>query len=270
MIVLVAGAAGRLGRRLVPVLVARGHVVRGLVRAEARVAAVEAQGATPVVADLRGDVEWAVDGCDAAIFVAGARRREDFGAIDGGGAAKLAEAADRFELRRFVLCSAIGADEPERREAPLRDFLEAKRFAERRLQRLDVPWTIVRFGGLTDAPGTGQITTTPDGRRPLTISRDDAAATLMGALERPHLARRLVAVIEGDRRVGEALDAVEPAPLPPVHNSGLGAAQSTNPPPDPAMLFADAPILDTEVDYEGDGPLAPEVVDNDDPSPGAP
>jgi hypothetical protein len=27
---------------------------------------------------------------------------------------------------------------------------------------------------------------------------------------------------------------------------------------------------DASVDYEGDGPLAPEVVDNDDPSPGGP
>jgi nucleoside-diphosphate-sugar epimerase len=270
MIVLVAGADGRLGRRLVRLLVAHGHVVRGLIRTEAQVGAVEAQGATAVVADLHGDVEWAVDGCAAAIFAAGARRRGDFGAIEGGGAAKLAEAADRFELGRFVLCSAIGADEPERRRAPLRNFLEAKQFAERRLRHLNVPWTIVRFGGLTDAPGTGRITTMVDGRNPLTISRDDAAATLIGALERPSLARRLVEVVEGDWRIAEALDAVEPAPLPPVHNSGLGAAQTTNPPPDPAMLFPDAAPLDSDVDYEGDGPPVPEVIDNDDPSPRIP
>jgi hypothetical protein len=36
------------------------------------------------------------------------------------------------------------------------------------------------------------------------------------------------------------------------------------------MLFPDASVLDTEVDYEGDGPLAPEVIDNDDPSPRIP
>jgi hypothetical protein len=110
----------------------------------------------------------------------------------------------------------------------------------------------VRFGGLTHVPGTGHVTTTADGRKPLTISRDDAAATLMGALERPYLARRLVEVVEGDRRIAEALDAVEPAPLPSVRNSGPAVA------------------LDTEVDYEGDGPLAPEVIDNDDPSPRVP
>jgi uncharacterized protein YbjT (DUF2867 family) len=137
-----------------------------------------------------------LDGCDAAIFAAGARRRGDFGEIDGGGAAKLAEAADRFELRRFVLCSAIGADQPDHRRAPLRDFLAAKQVAEQRLRRLDLPWTIVRFGGLTDAPATGHITTTPHGRNPLTISRDDAAATLMGALERPYLASLSVSIYD--------------------------------------------------------------------------
>lgn len=270
MIVLVAGADGRLGRRLVSLLAARGHVVRALVRTDEQVAALEEQGATTLVADLRGDVEWAVDGCDAAIFAAGARRRGDFGAIDGGGAAKLAEAADRFELRRFVLCSAIGADEPERRGAPLRDFLAAKQFAEQRLQRLDLPWTIVRFGGLTEDPGTGHIATTADGSTARTISRDDAAATLTGALDRPFLARQLVEVVAGERRIADVLDAVEPAPLPPVHNHGLGAAQASNPPADPEMLYPDAAVLDTEVEYDGDGPLAPELIDNDDPSPGIP
>jgi nucleoside-diphosphate-sugar epimerase len=270
MIVLVAGADGRMGRRLVSLLIARGHVVRGLVRADEQAGALEVQGAKPLVADLRGDVEWAVDGCDAAIFAACARRQGDFGAIDGGGAAKLAEAADRFELRRFVLCSAIGADDHLRRRAPLREFLAAKQFAEQRLRRLDLPWTIVRFGGLTDAPGTGRITTTVDGCSALTISRDDAAVTLTGALERPHLARLLVEVVGGDRRIADALDAVEPAPLPPIRHSGLGAAQATNPQPDPAMLFPDASVVDAEVDYQGDGPLAPEVIDNDDPSPRIP
>jgi uncharacterized protein YbjT (DUF2867 family) len=208
-----------------------------------------------------------VEGSKAAIFAAGARRRGDLGAIDGGGAAKLAEAADRFGLQRFVLCSAIGAGAPERRQAPLRDFLAAKHFAERRLEHLGLAWTILRFGSLTDGGGTGRITTAVDGRRPLTISRGDAALTLVETLDRPHLARRLVEVVEGDRRIADVLDAVEPAPLPPVHNSGLGAAQATSPPPDPAMLFPDAGPLDAAVEYDGDGPLAPEVVDNDDPSP---
>jgi uncharacterized protein YbjT (DUF2867 family) len=270
VIVLVAGADGRLGRLLVGLLSDRGHTVRGLVRTDAHEAAVAQLGATPVLADLRGDVEWAVDGCEAAIFAAGARSRGEFGAVDGGGAAKLAEAADRFELRRFVLCSALGADAPapDGRSALLHDFLAAKHHAEERLRRLDLPWTILRFGGLTSGPGTGRIATTAGGAR--TISRADAAATVVEALTRGHLARQVVAVVEGDRHIADALDAIEPPDLPPVQPSGLATGQSYGAPADPEMLLPDAERLDTAVEYEGDGPLPPAVVDNDDPSPNVP
>src|ERR1700754_351157 len=155
MIVLVAGANGRLGGLLVALLLGRGHAVRGLVRAQEEAKALEEIGATGLVGDLRGDVEWTAEGCDAAIFAAGARHRSELGAIDGAGAAKLAESADRYDLRRFVLCSAVGAGAPERREGPLREFLEAKHYAERRLAKLELPWTILRFGRLTDTTGTG-------------------------------------------------------------------------------------------------------------------
>jgi uncharacterized protein YbjT (DUF2867 family) len=270
MIVLVAGANGRLGGLLVALLRGRGHAVRGLVRRPEEAAALEELGAEAVIADLRGDVESTADGCDAAIFAAGARHRSELAAIDAGGAAKLAEAADRFELRRFILCSAVGAGAPERREGPLREFLAAKHGAERRLERLDMPWTILRFGRLTDAIGTGRIATALPLATPVTLSRDDAALTVVEALARDHLARQVVHVIAGDRHVADALDAIEPRELPPVQAAGLGAAQTDNPPPDPAMLRSDASPLDADVDYEGEGPLPPELVTNDDPAPGMP
>jgi hypothetical protein len=52
--------------------------------------------------------------------------------------------------------------------------------------------------------------------------------------------------------------------------SSLGDAQSQNPPDDPEMLEPDAGELDTDVDYEGDGPPEPEERDNEDPAPNAP
>src|SRR4051794_18979774 len=271
MIVLVAGADGRLGRLLVTSLIARGHAVRGLVRTPEQATTLGALGATPLLADLRGDIEWAAVGCDAAVFAAGARRRSDLGAIDGGGAAKLAEAAVHFGLGRFVLCSAVGAAAPERsRAVPLREFLRAKWYAEQRVRRLALPWTILRFGRLIDTSRRGRITTAIDGRRPLTIGRHDAAATVVEALARPHLAHRVVEVVEGDRHIGDALDAVQPAALPWARNSGLAAFQALNPKPDPEALFPDAAPLDAAVEYEGEGPLPPEVTGNDDPAPGIP
>jgi nucleoside-diphosphate-sugar epimerase len=270
MNVLVAGANGRLGGLLVALLLGRGHAVRGLVRSEDEAGALEEIGAKALVGDLRGDVEWAADGCDAAIFAAGARHRSELRAIDGAGAAKLAEAADRFELRRFILCSAVGAGAPERRDGALREFLAAKHYAERRLAKLDMPWTILRFGRLTDTTGTGRISTELPPGTSVTLSRDDAALAVVEALSRAHLARQVVHVIDGDRHVADALDAIEPPPLPPVQPTGLAAGQADHPAGDPGMLAGDASPLDTDVDYEGDGPLPPEIVGNEDPAPGIP
>jgi nucleoside-diphosphate-sugar epimerase len=270
MIVLVAGAGGRVGELVVALLLARGHEVRGLVRAEKQIGDLEALGATPVMADLRGDVEWVTDRCDAVIFAASARHTADLGAIDAGGAAKLAEAAARSDVRRFVLCSAVGADRPDDREEPIRTFLSAKHQAERRLHDLELPWTVLRFGRLTDAPGTGRIGTALPGAEAVTLSRDDAALTAVEALDRSNLVHRTINVIDGDRHVAEALDAIEPEPLPPSRPSGLAAGQPDNPTSERNRLATDAGPFDPLVDFEGEGEPPPEIVGNDDPAPGIP
>jgi uncharacterized protein YbjT (DUF2867 family) len=277
MIVLLAGAHGRLGARVAALLMHRGHTVRGLVRTDGQAEALRGVGAEAVVADLRGDVEWTADGCDAAVFAAGARHRGDLGAIDAAGAAKLAEAAYRYEHQRFVLCSVIGADRPERARGGVREFLAAKHHAERRLAGLDVPWTVLRFGRLTEAPGTGRIETEIRPDVPLTLSRDDAALAVGDALVRPHLVRCAVAIVAGDRHVRDALDAVAPQPLPPPpearsYDGGapLGVAQADNPPDARDMIASDAAPLDADVEWVGDGPVPPEPVGNEDPAPGIP
>ena len=276
MFVLLAGAHGRLGARVTALLLGRGHGVRALVRTEAQAAALRDAGADAVVADLRGDVEWTANGCDAAVFAAGARHRGELGAVDAGGAAKFAEAAYRYEHVRFVFCSVIGAGRPDRADGGVGEFLAAKHHAERRLARLDIPWTILRFGRLTEAPGNGRIDVRIAPGMPLTLSRDDAALAVVEALGRPHLARRAVPVVDGDRQVADALDAVPPRPLPRPQaaptgrRATLGAAQADNPPDAPDMIEPDAAPLDADVEWEGDGPLPPEPVGNEDPAPGIP
>jgi hypothetical protein len=52
--------------------------------------------------------------------------------------------------------------------------------------------------------------------------------------------------------------------------ASLGDAQSSNPPDDPDMIEPDAEYLDTDTDYEGDGPEPPEERGNEDPSPNMP
>lgn len=273
---LVAGAHGRLGSRVVDLLLRRGHLVRALVRTPAQAAVLQDAGAETVVTDLSQDVEWTAEGCDAAVFAAAARHRSELGSIEAGGAAKLAEAADRYEFTHFVLSSVVRIGRPEPRSGAAREFLAAKQSAERRLATLELPWTILRFGQLTEHPGDGRISTVVRPGAPLTTSRDVAALAIADALERPHLARQVVNVVDGARRVADALDAIEPLPLPPPGSAPareavpLGAAQADNPPDDPKMIFPDASPLDADVEWVGEGPVPPEPVGNDDPAPGIP
>lgn len=52
--------------------------------------------------------------------------------------------------------------------------------------------------------------------------------------------------------------------------ASLGEAQSSNPPDDPEYIEEDAPPLDSDVEYEGEGSPPPEERDNEDPAPNAP
>ena len=144
------------------------------------------------------------------------------------------------------------------------------------LTDLLLPWTSLRFGALTEAAGDGRIATTIAPGQPLTLSRDDAAIVVAETLRRSHLAHQAVPVIDGDRVIGEALDAVPPRPLPAPERPptgaavSLGAAQADNPPDAADMIASDAAPLDADVEWDGEGPVAPEPVGNEDPRPGSP
>lgn len=72
MRVFIAGATGALGRRVVPILAARGHVVVGLSRRDENDAALKAMGAEPRRADLfdAASVAKAAEGCDVVMHLA--------------------------------------------------------------------------------------------------------------------------------------------------------------------------------------------------------
>jgi uncharacterized protein YbjT (DUF2867 family) len=191
MKVLVAGAHGKTARRLVWILTEDGHEVRGLVRKEEQMPDVEADGAEPVLVDLEeeeveGAVGEAVEGCDAIIFAAGAgpgsgaARKET---MDYGGAAKLVEAAEEREVRRYLMLSSMGADDPEGGVEAMRPYLRAKSRADERLKSSSLAYTIIRPGSLTEDKGTGSIEAAEKIGRRGEIPREDVARTFADALE---------------------------------------------------------------------------------------
>src|SRR5918999_6394187 len=214
MKVLIAGAHGKTARRLVRMLREDGHEVRGLVRKEEQLPDVEADGAEPVRVDLEeeeveGAVGRAVEGCDAIVFAAGAgpgsgaARKET---MDYGGAAKLVEAAEKRGVRRYLMLSSMGADDPEGGSEAMRPYLLAKARADERLRDSGLDYTIIRPGSLTNDEGRGTIEAAETLGRRGEISREDVARTFAEALELENTYGKTFEILAGDTPIREALE----------------------------------------------------------------
>jgi uncharacterized protein YbjT (DUF2867 family) len=188
MDVVIAGGHGQVALRLARLLSARGERVRSLVRNPDHADDISAAGAEPVVADMEAleDLSSFVTGADAVVFAAGAgpgsgaeRKRT----VDYGAAVKLIEAAQAAGVRRYVIVSSIGADDPSAGSEAMRPYLQAKADADAALASSGLDYTIVRPGHLTDDPGTARVAV---GERLeyADITRDDVAAVLVGVLGR--------------------------------------------------------------------------------------
>jgi uncharacterized protein YbjT (DUF2867 family) len=212
--VLVAGANGTTASHLVRMLVQDGHEVRGLVRKEEQLSNVEEMGAQPVLVDLEqeeveGGVGEAVEGCDAIVFAAGAgpgsgpERKET---MDYGGAVKLVDAAEKHGVRRYLMLSAMGADDPESREEAMQPYLSAKARADERLMNSDLDYTVIRPGSLTDEEETGTGDAAESLGRYGEIPREDVARTFAAALEAENTYRKKFELLAGDAPIPEALE----------------------------------------------------------------
>ncbi len=210
MRVTVAGGHGQIAMLLHPLLVERGHEVRGLVRNPDHVDAVRAAGAEPVLCDLEAeaDIAAAVGAVDAVVFAAGAgpgsgaaRKRT----LDRDAALKLIDVARRNGIQRYVMVSAMKPEQPRGNEV-FRVYLRAKAEADAALRDSGLDWTIVRPGRLTDEPGTGHVTIAPELER-ADIPRADVATVLAEALEMPATIGSQFEVVSGDTPIREALAA---------------------------------------------------------------
>lgn len=213
MKIVIAGGHGKIALRLERLL---GADAVGLVRNPAHVADVEAGGALAVVLDLESatvdEVAKVLEGADAAVFAAGAGpgsgvARKD--TVDRAASVLLADAAERAGVRRFVQISSMGAGRPP---APGSDevwaaYLTAKTEAEDDLRRRDLDWTILRPGGLTDAPGNGRVRLAPQVPRG-TVPRDDVAAVIVALLAEPRTAGLTLELVSGDAPISSAVASV--------------------------------------------------------------
>jgi uncharacterized protein YbjT (DUF2867 family) len=216
MDVVVAGGAGKIGLRLLRLLHQNGHRARGLIRKEEQGAALRSAGAEPALVDLETvsvpDLAIAIKGADSIVFAAGAgpgSGEERKRTVDYGGAVKLIEAAQHEGIRRYVIVSSVGADDPEATGASgtFAVYLQAKHDADEKLRESGLDYTIVRPGPLTDDGATGKVTIGKHLDRS-EIPRDDVAAVLFAALGADNTIGKDFDLMGGDTPIDEAVAAV--------------------------------------------------------------
>jgi uncharacterized protein YbjT (DUF2867 family) len=214
MDIVIAGAHGKIARRLARLLVARGDSVRGLIRNPDHAEDLRADGSEPVLLDLEAaepeQVGEAVAGADAVVFAAGAgpgSGPERKLTVDRDGAIKLLGGARAADVPRYVMVSSVGAESPPDDDDVFSVYLRAKAEADRALTASDRDWTVVRPGSLSDDRGTGRVRIQTDSIRDQ-VPRDDVAAVLAAVLAEPRSARLTIYVVRGEEPIEQALEAV--------------------------------------------------------------
>lgn len=209
MKILVIGAHGDVGRKLLPLLAERGHTVHAMIRDPDQADDLEGPRIEAVVGDLEGDFEAALDGCDAVVFTAGSGGESGAhktAMIDGLGAIRAVDAAAERGIGRFVLVSSMGAGNPDSSES-LRAYLVAKAIADGYLRWSGVPYTILRPGRLTDDEPTGRIRAGEDLGEG-SITRGDVAHTIALALDAANTVGKTFEIVNDGEPIETALEAL--------------------------------------------------------------
>lgn len=191
MRVLVAGATGQTGRRLVDELNRRGHDPIALVRSSSDTEALpkETELRHGDLTDLRADV---CEGCDAVVFAAGSGSDTDADMtdkVDRDGAKRLVDLAAKANVDRFVMLSTVGAESPDP-ESKLAHYLQAKHDADEHLKASGVSYAIVRPVSLTQSDGSREIRLGDDVDPGGQAARGDVAAVLADAVDSPAWSNR--------------------------------------------------------------------------------
>jgi nucleoside-diphosphate-sugar epimerase len=212
VVVAIAGAHGKIALRLIPLLVERGDGVIGLIRNPDHADEVSEAGASPVVCDLEQatieEIAEAIGDADAAVFAAGAgpgSSAERKLTMDRDGAVKLLQAAIRVGAGRYVIVSAVGAEDPPHDDDVFSVYLRAKAEADVAVMASDRLWTVLRPGGLTDDPGTGRVRLSAEPYRGR-VPRDDVAAVLARLLADERTAGLVLYINGGEVPIDEAVE----------------------------------------------------------------
>jgi uncharacterized protein YbjT (DUF2867 family) len=212
MNILIVGANGQIGNQLAHLIKDDGqHTVRAMIRKKEQAESFESKGIQTVLANLEDSVEnlaKAIEGSDAICFTAGSggsTGHDKTLLIDLDGAVKMMEAAEKVGVKRFILVSALQANNRENWSEEIKPYYVAKHYADRLLESSNLTYTIIRPGGLLNEPGNGNVRV-GDTIKNGTIPREDVARTILASLTNETTYNRSFDLISGDTSIENALE----------------------------------------------------------------
>lgn len=206
--ILVAGANGTTGKKIVNLLNESQYFNPiAMVRKEEQIAYFKAKNIETVLADLEQDVSVAFNKTiDKVVFAAGSGGKKVV-EVDQEGAKRLIDASNKNNIKKFVMLSSMGADQPQQAEQ-LQDYLKAKHIADEYLKSSGLNYSIVRPGSLTNGELTNKIQLETKLNKSGEISRNDVAQTLVRSLNDDVANNVTFEILKGETLIGDALNKV--------------------------------------------------------------
>ena len=210
--IFVAGGSGRVAAELIKYLVADGKTVIAGSRHPESI--IKIDGVTPVKLDLHASIDEIADlmkGSDTVYFVAGSRGK-DLLQTDAMGAVKTMQAAEKNNIKRYVMLSSLYALQPEKwREIKglesLIDYQTAKFFADNYLvHNTHLNYTILQPVALTEEVGTGKVKFGEVEAKTNPIP--DVAKVLADIIKHDNTIGKVIMMQSGDTPIEEALNKV--------------------------------------------------------------
>ena len=149
MTTLVIGANGQIGRLFCSKAHQAGFALRAMVRGPGQAAWFREQGIATFVADLEGDFQKALQGCEQVVFTAGAGSKggpDKTLLVDLYGAIRTVDFAKAGGIQRLIMVSAMRSMVPQDAPDFLRPYAAAKFAADHYLVTSGIPYLILLNG----------------------------------------------------------------------------------------------------------------------------
>ena len=231
-LVTVFGAGGKTGQQCVKAALSRGDAVRAVVRDPSKYEDVFSvlSSSSSNLEVVAGDVESPpealaelLEGASAAIFAASASKTGDVWKVDRDGLGNLAAAAKSTPTLKRVVAVSSALVSPHNGWHPIRlllnnmrggsqKIMDAKFAGESLLRESGVDFTVVRPGGLQDAPALGAsslVVTQGDRAGAGRISRSDVAELCVAAAHAGDEAARVTLEVSSDPKKARGEESYE-------------------------------------------------------------